>query len=80
MLSKVKHYSDLKVSIFHVWNNSRIEKMHEIEISYVNKMMLNQTFKNKIGLSKNVNIHKNIYYENIEIKGMIQIVTRPLFQ
>ena len=42
--------------------------------------MLNQTFKNKIGLSKNVNIHKNIYYVNIEIKGMIQIVTRPLFQ
>ena len=36
-------------------------------------MMLNQTFTNKIGLCKNANIYKNIYYENIKIKGGTKI-------
>ena len=48
--------------------NLEVQNMHQIEISYVSKKMLNKTFTNKIGLRENANIYKNIYYENIEIK------------
>ena len=34
--------------------------------------MLNQPFKNKIGLHKNANLHKNIYYENAKIKKVFK--------
>ena len=54
-----------------------LQKLHHIEIAHMSKKLLNQTFTNKIGLSKNANIHKNILYENNEIKGRIQIVTCP---
>ena len=76
MSSKGKKYCDKNVSLLYVQNNSRSENVHQIETSYV---MLNKTFTNKIGLLENANIHKNIYYELIAIKGSIQIGTRPSF-
>ena len=43
----------------------RVKNLNQIEITYVSKKVLNQTFTNKIGLRKNANIVKNIYYKNI---------------
>ena len=57
----------------------RVKNMHKIEIYYVIKTILNQKFTDKIGLRENANIHKNIHYEDIKIKGGIQIGTHPSF-
>ena len=47
----------------------------------LNRIMLNQTFTGKIiGLLQNINIHKNIYYDNTAIQGGLLIAKLLSFQ
>ena len=68
-MMKVRHL-DHPYSMFE--RTLGVQNMHQTEISYVSTEMLNQPFKNKIGLSENTNINKNTHDENIEIKEVLK--------
>ena len=54
--------------------------MHEIEIDYVNNNYVESKIHKLNRITQERKRSQNIYYENIKIKGIIQIGTLPSFQ
>ena len=57
-----------------------VQNMHEIEIDYVNNNYVESKIHKLNRITQERKRSQNIYYENIKIKGIIQIGTLPSFQ